>query len=230
MPAIQVYKHKGAIIPVEKARVSRGYICPWTEKLFKTKNSYVKHLKTLRRDRMHRSARFKRWHRLAEDLWSQPSFEKIVDWVELHPQWFLEAGRRRAFPGDEHLFDQLHADFSIKITYLKLTWKDCLSNSHSCPHNGVTSGWRDDDDRPRGYPGWGGRIEYRISHELPGFGSDVTAGTRINTGTGGGSGLNFGYDVKFFADDWPGLASQRILAILADTAADHVTIGSSRRR
>ena len=68
----------------------------------------------------------------------------------------------------------------------------------------------DGTPRPRGYPGWGGRIEYQISHDL-GFGSDLMRGIGIHTGTGGGIRDNrYGFDVKFFDSDWPGIASRRL--------------------
>lgn len=229
MPAIRAYKHKGKIIPVEQARVGRAYLCPWTDELYSTKSAYVKHLKTLRATRMHRRARKNRWQQLGEDLWNQNSFEKIVRWVELHPEWFLDNAQRRGFSSDAKLYDSIRDAFTVKITYLDIRWSDSVSNSHDCPHNGVTNWAGRDQNAPRGYPGWGGRIEYQISHELPGFGSDIMEGTRIHTGTGGGTSNNrYGFDVRFFADDWPGLEKLRAWNILRGTDMLRVQYGKAR--
>jgi hypothetical protein len=234
MPAIQAYKHKGNVIPVEEAKVGRAYQCPWTKQLYSTKAAYIKHLKNLRTTRMHRRARENRWQSLGEDLWNQNSFEKIVKWVELHPEWFLDNAKRYGFHSDEKRYDRLRDTFSIKITYLDLYWSDSVSNSHSCPHNGVTN-WggshlnRDGSMSPRGYPGWSGRIEFVINHEVPGFGSNLMASSRIHTGTGGsGNGLNYGFSVQFFADDWPGLCKGQIWETLKGTDMNRVRIGEPR--
>lgn len=113
---------------------------------------------------------------------------------------------------------------------MRLQWNDNVSNSHSCPHNGVTNFDRRADynkGRPTSYPGWSGRIEWVVKwpEEFDGIyiGSNLFArGTfrtgrqRANTGTGGGGGGHFnkefntycqkpGYDFKLFAADWPGL-------------------------
>lgn len=228
MPAIRAYKHKGSIIPVDQAKLGKAYQCPWTGKIVGTKQTYVKHLRELRASRMHRRARAKRRQRLGEDLWSQTSFEKIIRWVELHPEWFLDVAQNSAFYEDRVLYNRIRSEFSIRITLLDLSWNNHLSNTHSCPHNGVKN-WGREEGKPTGYPGWGGRIEYELSHELPGFGSDIMDGTRINTGTGGSTnGLNYGFDVKFFIDDWPGLAKGWVWKTLKDTEKKDVLIGQPR--
>lgn len=231
MPAIQVYKSKqpGVMIPVDAAKVAKAYQCPWTSDLFATKKSYVKHLKILRTTRMHRRARQLRWHRLSEDLWNQTSFEKIVRWVELHPEWFLNNAKRQSFYADANRYDRVRDTFSIKITYLDLQWDNSVSNTHYCPHNGVTNWGGQKKDAPCGYPGWQGRIEYELSHDLPGFGSDLMKGTRIHTGTGGSTNsTNYGFDVKFFADDWPGLAKGQVWETLKGTNMNSFKFGQPR--
>jgi hypothetical protein len=229
MPAIQAYKYKGKIIPVAEAKVGRAYVCPWTRKLYSTKSAYVKHLGDLRITRMHRRARANRWQRLGGDLWNQSNFEKIIAWVELHPEWFLDNAERRGFYSDAKRFDSVRDSFSVKITYLELTWSDSVSNTHSCPHNGVTNWGSDRKDAPRGYPGWRGRIEYEISHEIPGFSSSLMEGSRIHIGSGGGGGLKYGYSVQFFADDWPELQAQRVMDILASREPGRIQIGKPSR-
>jgi hypothetical protein len=118
----------------------------------------------------------------------------------------------------------------LEFTEFRMHWNDKVSNSHSCPHNGVTC-WSSNeakDGRPRGYPGWQGRAEWIVAwpkewdgHYLGGDlfsgGTFRTARQRAHTGTGGGGGMRYsekykchvmshGYDFKIFAADWPGMA------------------------
>jgi hypothetical protein len=104
----------------------------------------------------------------------------------------------------------------MKITYLDLNWTSSASNTHHCPRGGVTNWGMREDGKPKGYPGFTGRIEYQMSHDL-GFGSDAVRNLGIHTGTGGGTGDNrFGYGVTFFDADWPGLVNNRVMDILGD--------------
>jgi hypothetical protein len=152
-----------------------------------------------------------------------------VRWVELHPEWFLDNASGRGFYSDRDRYEKIRSEFGIRITYLDLHWSNCVSNSHSAPHNGVTNWSKRDEDKPVGYPGWKGRIEYKISHDLPSFGSDLMEGTRIHTGTGGSTnGTNYGFGVSFFADDWPGLAGQQLISVLADKQNKGYVYGKPR--
>lgn len=148
-----------------------------------------------------------------DELTNQPSFENIIEWIETHPEFFFDRiihnGRAGWRDRREHLRDK----FWIKMTYLDVHWADYVSNSHSSPRNGV-SNWGRDKDKPVGYPGWQGRIEFQLSHDL-GFGSDVFRNVGIHTGSGGGTSDNrYGYDVRFFASDWLGLEKNRVFDIL----------------
>lgn len=210
MPAIKIYKGKGIAIPVSEAVEAKGYQCPWTKKLFLTKKSYVSHLKTLREYRMHSRARANRERRLAEDFMSQSSFADIVKWVELHPDFFYDKIKKTSVNGAMRCPRE---DFYIEISHLDLYWSDSLSNSHSSPR-GKPRNWdrrgidKNGNALPTGYPGWGGRIEFKVPKNAN-FESRVFSSLGIHTGTGGGSGREhytiYGYDVKFFAEDWPEL-------------------------
>ena len=207
MPKIEVWKTKEAMVPVSEAQRKTAYKCPWTKKLFRTKPSYVNHLKELREKRMHRNARCKRNQKLGYDFWNQPTFEKIIEWVELHTEWFVSRCEFNGRWEDQQQYQKALSETTIRITHLKLNWREHVSNSHSCPHNGTTN-WGARENRPTGYPGWHGRIEYQICSSVSQgcFGFNIISGTRIHTGSGGGiSNGRYGYDVKFFADDWPGL-------------------------
>jgi hypothetical protein len=75
-----------------------------------------------------------------------------------------------------------------KPVVLGLVWKieeqRSVSNSHNRPINGVTN-WRAELDKPKGYPGFYGRVWVRYSSTLDGFGSDPFGNTFTHTGTGG---------------------------------------------
>lgn len=230
MPAIKVYKANGKMVPVSEAKVAKAYQCPWTDKVFATKAAYRKHLSELRENRMHKRARENIRNRKLDDLINQTSFEDIVNWIETNPEFFFDGAIKFGHSGWATRRAHLREDFWIKITYLDLRWSDSVSNSHSCPRGGVTcwSSHEAKDGRPRGYPGWHGRIEFQISHDL-GFGSDVFRSTGIHTGTGGGGGNNcFGFDVKFFASDWPGVRGVAIGNKLANIVQPSVKIGAPK--
>lgn len=216
MPKILAYASKNKIIAVDSARLVTAFKCPWTNKIFSTKESYVDHLKTIRETRIRQAIRARNRHKTFEELINQPSFEKIIEWIESHPGFFFDrAVQYRGRNNYQHLREQ----FTIKITYLDVAWSTCVSNSHSCPRSGITN-WegrdylKDGTPAPRGYAGWAGRIEFQLSHDV-GFGSDVFRDVGIHTGTGGGTGDNrYGYNVRFFASDWPGLEKNLLLDIL----------------
>jgi len=210
MPKIKAYKgnERAVLIPVDDAKIVTAFKCPWTEQVYATKKAYVKHLRELREDRIHRAIRARIQNKIFEELINQPSFDKIIEWIETHPEFFFDRAIERGRAGWSDRRLHLRDKFWIKITYLDVRWSDSVSNSHSCPRGGVTcwSSREAEDGRPRGYPGWQGRIEFQLSHDL-GFGSDVFRGVGIHTGTGGGTSNNRYYDVKFFASDWPSLAA-----------------------
>lgn len=221
MPRIKAYRGAGKIIPVSEARVTTAFRCPWTGKLFSSKKDYLSHLRILRRDRIHAAIRRGITQRQHEDLWAQKSFDDIIAWIERNPDFFFDKACWHRGEGRQDRIAAYRDKFWIKITYLDLQWSDRISNSHSCPRGGVTNWggretYADGTTKPNGYPGWGGRIEFQLSHDL-GFGSDVMRSTGIHTGTGGGIKHNrFGFDVRFFESDWPGLDELVVLGRLIE--------------
>lgn len=240
MPRIKAYKGAGKIIPLDEAKVATAFRCPWTKRVFGAKKDYVAHLKQLRRDRIHAAIRRNIFQRQHEDLWSQPSFEDMIAWVERNPDFFFDKAVGSRGEGRQDRIAAYRDKFWIRITYLSIQWTDSASNSHARPRGGFSNwGGRDKHPQtgevlPRGYPGWTGQIEYQMSHDL-GFGSDVMRGTGINTGTGGGRGDNcYGYGVTFFDSDWPAIAARKtemkVEAVLAErnTGWDRVKYGEPR--
>ncbi len=237
MPRIKAYKGAGKIIPISEAKIATAFQCPWTNKIFTAKKDYVSHLRKLRSDHIHAAIRRSIVDRQHENLRSQQSFEDLIGWIETHPEFFFDNAVGRRGDGRQDRIAAYRDKFWIRVTYLDIQWSSSISNTHSCPRGGVTNWggrdtWPDGTTKPRGYPGWGGRIEYQLSHDL-GFGSDVLRGTGIHTGTGGGTSDNRqGYDVKFFDTDWPGIAesarNSRVLTVLSEDGGrwDRVKYGT----
>lgn len=206
MPAIQAYKGNGKIIPVSEAKIGKVYQCPWTNDLFATKKAYLKHLKELRENRMHKRARQNIINRKFDILYNQPSFMDIINWIETNPEFLFDNVIEHGHSGWASRRAHIRKDFWVKITYLDLTYSQYVSNSHYAPR-GKKTNWGGNNNIPRYYAGWEGRISFQLSHDV-GFTSEIFRRTGIHTGTGGGGGGNiYGYDCRMFLDDWPVLAS-----------------------
>ena len=217
-------------------------------KIFEDKSKYQAHLRTLAR---HRNAQRKlQIAEAAKDAAWAELYEReqsIDDWMQMvidnqHLFW------AEAAAGDPYDWQNVGKKISrgknamvmpvpklLKIKH-SLQWSDSVSNSHSCPRDGMTN-WggreklKDGSDAPRGYPGWQGHIEWLV--EWPKefdsiyLGSDLfskgtfhTGRQRAHTGTGGGGGGHFDkefntwcqrpqYDFRIYASDWPGLTRYR---------------------
>jgi hypothetical protein len=214
MPRIQLYSNGDVLIPVESTVKRNGFVCPWTKKLFVRKRDYVTHLKSLRKRRMHKKARQLRDERHMQTLWNVGSFQEMIDWVETNSTFIFE---RLHTPQSGEKWAKLRDEFQVKITYLSVQHGEHISNSHNAPR-GKPTNWGRQPGLPRGYPGWGGRIEFQVLPLDNGInGSSVGRLLRLHTGTGGGiSGGYYGYDVCFFEEDWPGLSkAYSNLAVMA---------------
>lgn len=215
MPKIKVYKHRGVMIPLEDAKKSQAYQCKWTGKLYATKRNYVNHLKKLRKERMNQNARIQMRQRLIQDLNRQLDIDSIVNWIETHPDFFLTNSLSRC--GYSDYLKNLLGDFYITDVNLDIQYKSKIPNTHCSPRHGITNFSRQ-SDLPMNYPGWYGRFGFKISHNLPTFGSDLFSGTGIHLGTGGSGGDNkYSYDVKLFQDDWEGLKSTHVYNTLVSS-------------
>jgi len=212
-------------------------------KIFEDKAKYTAHLRKLAR---HRNAQRRlQIAELAKDAAWAELYEReqsLDDWMQMvidnqHLFW------AEAAAGDPYDWQNVGKKLGrgknagnvpmpklLKINH-RLQWNDCVSNSHSCPHDGVTNwspSWNKDKTVPTGYPGWQGQISWLV--EWPKefdsiyLGSDLfskgtfhTGRQRAHTGTGGGGGGHFNkefntwcqnpsYDFRIYASDWPGMA------------------------
>lgn len=217
--------------------------CDQTGKLFEDVNKYKGHLSKLARERntkrklmVEEAVANQKWNELYE---CEQSIEQWRDMVIANQDMFWAEAAR----GDKHDWSIVGKTHSrgkngivcpiprlLEFTEFSVRWNPKVSNSHSCPHNGVTcwSSREAEDGRPTSYPGWSGRVEWivRWPKEWDGWylGGDLFSGgtfrtgrQRAHTGTGGGGGMrysekhgchvqSFGYDFRMYAADWPGLA------------------------
>lgn len=190
--------------------------CRFTGKIFEQENrhKYIKHLKSLREE-MRQERAYKKI-RAEWEAWLLEEKKKIHCVADI-PKWIIDNQRKIMDACNAIIFS---TDFEARNRFVendrleKLVWENSrynvsCSNTHSCPHNGVTNWGGYKPEAPRGYPGWEGYLggslkrpraknsSYPISELLNFIG--------VKTGTGGGANEHFGYGFTIFLDDWPGL-------------------------
>lgn len=192
-----------------------AFQCRWTKKVFTDREKYLKHLK-LQREALvieRKATRINRvmqetFLKMRDDCESMADIEQFIrdNWSVFYQNavnndhW---RGRKKKSKTPELLRISIRGRFS-----------DNISNSHSAPI-GKAQNWGRKPGIPTGYPGWQGEIQWELDGEIPGFGSDVMQGTGINTGSGGGRGNGYGFEMKLFMDDWPGLARAQAIEKLS---------------
>jgi hypothetical protein len=210
--------------------VITAYKCDTTGKLFEDKAKYQKHIRKIAYERRVQrkidaahKADLQWWH---DNFWNRvKSLAQLQAAILHHKDVFAARGVKNYFSG---IRDKLKPTPIIKFKTFQIRYRDSVSNSHNCPHDGVTNfsqsyNRQQGKNIPEGYPGWQGRFDYTVQshdkqlHSYPGR-SEMWIKTRIHTGTGGGGGANpeeeklflqnFGYDVKLFASDWPAMAEE----------------------
>lgn len=111
----------------------------------------------------------------------------------------------------------------VKV-FMDVKYTPSVSNSHSCPIDGVTNWGSRDADKPTSYPGYqgqikiiwgdakiklksyhGGRVDYLSSDHITMF-----AG--LNTGSGGAGNSSCSYGLRLFDADFPKLVEARTIA------------------
>lgn len=222
------------------------YKCDKTGKLFEDKTKYQTHLKKLAKEaRIRSKLEFEKQEFIAQ--WdeihnTEISLEQLKDLIILKQSifWADASVNFRSSSSWKEIGKKTRKGVSmpmpdlVEFTVFDLKYSQSVSNSHCCPKNGITNWWGR-KDAPRGYPGWQGRVEWKIRwpKEFEGCypGSDLFQGEHccIHSGTGGGGGWKdgyqrFGYDCELFAADWPGLVryyeKQRLWATIKDQRYD----------
>lgn len=230
MPQIKIIINPANKKPVEyTGKVQNGWKCPSTGNIFVRKDQYVKHLKTLAKERINAKKRAK-FEAEREAFWANMrktvrNAKDLEQFVKDNWQAFVQNAIRNERWGDK--FERaakwrVKRGLSVDIPELlwfkveSLNWSDSVSNSHNCPLNGVTNWGHRDKNAPISYPGWTGKISYQTTDEDTNtyeFGGDMWKGTGVNTGTGGYA-SNYYYYIELFAEDWAGMAEEKTLELL----------------
>lgn len=195
------------------------YRCRFTGQLFlkSEKEEYIEHLKSLREEKREK----RKYERLRKTwkTWLAEEKKKITHLDMIGP-WVLENQRKimdayNALGDSSWRGERWYKTDKIEKLNLSFYNKECKiqSNSHDCPEGGVTN-WGSHPDRPKGYPGWSGRLEgktVRSKKHMSSYpSSDTLRFIGIKTGSGGGGNDDWGYSFTIFLADWPGLQQEVI--------------------
>ena len=82
MPKIKVYKHDGKAIPVDRAKESNAYECPFTGKIYISKRSYLHHLKNYRDEQIRKRIRGRRLTQAIADFNNLTSWKDVIKYIE----------------------------------------------------------------------------------------------------------------------------------------------------
>jgi len=211
----------------------QAWKCPYTGKIFEEKDraKYIACRRKGRKDFLRQQEAdnlrntWKAWL-LAEKM-------NITDPFQI-PEWFLENQKKIMEATNAiHGVNRWASDFFVPedefvaLVFTGIKYSELVSNSHSCPVGGVQN-FIGDNTMPKGYPGWSGYIKGSLIRPAK-YDSGYPYSAALNlvgihTGSGGGGNKGFGYDIKIFLGDWPGLGSlsakiendKRLSAIRAD--------------
>ena len=166
--------------------------CPHTGNMFRNYTDYRNHLRRLstrRRAAMREENRIRERDEHLATIRNCTSLDEIASWIVTNCDGDL---KQVIFFTD--------SDTGVN----KLWWGDRLPNSHNSP-KGRPTNFRANNDRASSYPGWFGHIRLFFNNKNDRFSTDNLKLVGINTGSGGRSTLTSEYDVKLFAEDFPGL-------------------------
>jgi hypothetical protein len=194
--------------------------CPFTGKTFEEKDigKYIWHLKKLR-DNMREERRltqiknsFTEW--LKKEKEKIVAIDMIVPWILREQRHLMDGFNACGYSGWSKK-DKFFETDEFRSIVLDIQWTPLASNSHNCPEGGVTNWCAQDKTKPAGYPGWSGNIGGSLKRAPGNNGSypygDFLEMIKIHRGTGGGGNEHWGYDVKLYATEWPGLAMEQTI-------------------
>lgn len=204
-----------ALFPFKNMRIQVRK-CPFTGKIFEEHDmkKYVKHLNNIREkkkdERKVISLRNEADNWLLEEKSKITHLDQISEWAldnQIKIMELCNAVIPARYPGDKPLFDTS----TDRFNYIELTgtYSKLVSNSHSCPKNGVRNWCNEHKNLPTGYPGYSGRIEGRLDRSIKDRNrypySDFLHFIGINTLSGGGGNEVWRYGVTIFLSDWPAM-------------------------
>ena len=193
----------------------------FTGEYFEDIEEYLAHLVSIRTEnrkkwrKKHRLNKFNTW--LTKEKEKLMSVQEIEEWFDRNQEFLMRAYNNLSSDATwEGKFQPKTDRFNLTIV-ATTTAAVKVSNSHSCPVNGVTNWGRRHADKPTGYPGYTIRTQGLYTKEKPHRGGNISSlfeFINIHLGTGGCSGSNLNYYGEIFLADWPGLerteVSQRL--------------------
>jgi hypothetical protein len=204
-------------LPENNKMKIQAWKCPYTGNLFELEDR-AKYVACRRKGRKAFLAQqekekirdtWKEWLRAEKLKITRP--EQIVDWFLTNQKTIMAA--YNAIDGWHRHFDDkfVPEDNFSKLEFTRLTFSETVSNSHSCPEDGVRN-FMCEPDKPRGYIGWTGYLNGSLDRPAKHNASYPYSGALqlvgIHTGSGGGGNKSFSYDFKIFLGDWPGLQAE----------------------
>lgn len=203
--------------------IIQAWKCLKTGKLFESERAYKKHrrqLAVLARNLLMNKRSLRNYeHDLQELVEVERSLSMLMDaFIAKQGKFWARAKQLNNWIYGRKDFEEWPE--LVEVNFRNITYRDRVSNSHSRPVGGVTN-WSGDPNKPRGYPGWTGNIDfkYRYLKKASGYypGGALFAAINVHTGTGGGGGhiddptskdhiiQSYSYGVEIFAHDHPGL-------------------------
>ena len=196
--------------------------CRYTGTLFESDTDYTNHLAALRRERAadRKAANLRNtffdWLKAEKELLI--SIDMVVPWILENQRTIMDACNAGIQPKRGSLSfwngrDKLYpTDKIVELKMVSARYSDSVSNTHSCPDDGVTNWGGQVKGAPRGYPGWQCRFEGKTERLQKHMGqypsSRILNLVGVKTGTGGGGNESWGYDAEIFLSDWPQLSQE----------------------
>lgn len=192
--------------------------CPFTGQIFEEKDiqKYIDHLHSLRKE-------FKEERRLNRirsefDNWLLKEKQQIIDtnlivpWILSNQRYLMDAFNKIGIKTFDNKFFKNDVIERLSITYI---FGSNVSNSHSCPKNGVENWCARDKSLPTGYPGYRLSISGSLLRDGKHNSSypmyDFFKMIGLYAGTGGGGNKDFHWDGQLFLADWPGLGQDEVI-------------------
>lgn len=192
------------------------YMCPFTHQLFhfSEKESYIKHLKTVRT--RHRKARelariTRNWLEFLET-----GQQSVCSLRELG-EWIIE--NVNIIGKYAHAMHSVHLPpETFRITEIRFKnpqYSSMCSNSHSSPVWKRSNWGGREEGVPRGYPGITFQLEFTVAGTSGKYMGDLFSSILMHLGTGGSRGVNaYSFHTTIWLEDWPRLEESISLAIL----------------
>lgn len=173
-------------------------------KLFEHKPAYIAHLKKLSRKRQSELKIVKIKNDKKQFLDDMGNSVKTINDLE---QFIVDNWKWFHYNGlSTENYNKNITFMPIVSCKIYVSWKPLVSNTHNCPRNGITNwspSWN--PELPKGYPGWHGTLEIKLTNDKSLSVWDYFSGTTICSGSGSANKM----EVLLFDADFPAMAQFR---------------------